>query len=168
MQEMDKTTALIVKINFLVLGLGIILYAMFFLNSRGLPAPIANLVGVAEVKKQARLSWCDTRITSIELANGRRVYQEGLKWYADGPMEKGELDFIAVEKWFGSHCKVPVTSHPAEITEEALVAAVQFIDGARQDFRADGKGIMTWKGQSFSSPTLEAAFLELMELPVVD
>ena len=165
---MDKTTSLIVKINFLVLGLGVILYAMYFLNSHGLPAPIANIVGVEPKQKQVKLDWCDTRITSIVLANGRRVYQEGYKWYADGPMEKGELDFIAVEKWFGSYCKVPVTSHATEITEQALVAAVEFIDGAQRDFKADGKGLMSWRGQAFSSPVLESAFLELMEIPVVD
>ena len=96
---MDKTTSLIVKINFLVLGLGVILYTMYVLNSQGLPAPVANFVGI-EVEKKQKLSWCDTRVTSINLANGRRVFQNGMKWYAEGPMESGELDFIQVEKWF--------------------------------------------------------------------
>ena len=166
-RDPDKTLSLIVKINFLVLGLGVIMYAMYYLNTFGLPTPLASIMGT-ETQKQAKLDWCDTRITSIKLANGRRVYQEGMKWMADGPMESGELNFLEVEKWFGSYCKVPVTTHTSEITEKALVAAVNFIDGAQQSFKADGQGLMSWKGQVFSSPTLESAFLELMELPVVD
>ena len=57
---------------------------------------------------------------------------------------------------------------PEAITANALVAAVEFIDGAQREFKADGKGFLSWKGQAFASPVLESAFLELMQLPVVD
>lgn len=165
--ETDKTLSLIVKINFLVLGLGLVIYGIYFLNNKGLPAPVASAIGVP-VQKKSFLNWCDTRVKSMSLANGRRVYQQGRKWMAEGGIESGELDFIAVEKWFGNNCKRSVTGHVGEVRAQALVASVEFIDGAQAEFKADGQGLLIWKGRAFASPELESAFLELMELPVVD
>ena len=158
---------IIVRINFLVLGLGLVVYGIWYLNNRGLPTPVASFIGAPSEKMQL-LNWCETRVSALDLANGRRVYQKGMKWFADGPMESGQLDMIAMEKWFGNYCEVPVRRHAGRIQAKALVATVEFIDGVRLDIRADGQGLMSLKGHVFASEVLESAFLELMELPVVD
>lgn len=112
------------------------------------------------------LSWCDTRVKSLKTRNGHVISQRGLKWYREAPVEK-ELDSLAVEKWFGSNCKLPITATVdagAGSANLPPLLSVDFVRGASEHFRSSN-GTIVWKGKTFASPELESAIQQLEQLP---
>ncbi|MBK7845123.1 MAG: hypothetical protein IPJ71_15810 [Bdellovibrionales bacterium] len=74
--------AQILKINFLVLGLIVVIFLMIRLKSEGLRDGMNDLFGAPNndvltenVEKSRVWSWCLSQVTAIE-AGGRRVFRE--------------------------------------------------------------------------------------------
>lgn len=166
-KDKDQTLSLIIKLNFLVLGFGLAVYSIYSLKTGGLPPAMANFFGLP-VQKKVSLSWCDTRVTSVRFPGGHRVYQEGQKWKADSGEQRGPVDFLQVERWFGAFCKVPIESLVDGSKSLEKAVNIQFVDGRKAQFGWGPGPLFEWRGQLFRSPVLEEAFGELQALPIVD
>ena len=81
--------------------------------------------------------------------------------------DRRELDFIAVEKWFGRNCSVR-----AEITQVdgatlanfKPVIFVKFIDEKVEALGRNEGGTYIWQGKAFKSAELDQALTELGQL----
>src|SRR5690606_20417479 len=111
------------------------------------------------------INLCVTRIKALTMVDGFAVVQDGLDWYRRAGQHMGELDPIAVEKWFGANCRIKVK--PAEATEASQAfVTVSFVSGEPQTLAKVGPGVYSWMGQVFTSPEFEAAIKSLAELPI--
>ena len=164
-------TSLIVKLNFLVLGLVLVIFGISSLRNRGLPSGVAELFGAApgaasSSTASSSLKWCETRVRSLIQPSGFQLEQKGMKWIGETETEK-ELNFIAIEKWFGRHCQLlvnPVALEAAEKTQFNPILFVQFIDQTAHAFGYKEGGVYTWRGQTFRSEQLDLALKELKDL----
>ncbi|MCB0363714.1 MAG: hypothetical protein KDD35_13385, partial [Bdellovibrionales bacterium] len=92
-------TSLIVKLNFLILGLALAVYFISDLKKQGLSSTAITVMGLEEKSpsRSARLrgavDWCETRVKQVSLPSGLRVVQEGMKWLAYNG-EAQELNFV--------------------------------------------------------------------------
>jgi hypothetical protein len=168
-------TSLIVKINFLVLGLGLTLYLILAFQKQGLPeglrvalgigGPADNSLSVNDQTAELRQwNWCATRVTGIESLGRWGISQQKRKWIRSGELA-GELDFIAVEKWLAQFCSVLVTPVKA-LVDEAFTESlrIQFVNGATDEVRRHPNGTYFWKGQTFTSPEFDAALEAISKL----
>ena len=160
----------IVTLNFLVLGFVLTIFAIYMVQTRGLPAPILNVFGIDAGKRSStyRQSWCDTRVSALIRPNEFKLEQEGMKWIGDDG-EPRELNFIAVEKWFGRNCAVraQVAESPISLEEKSeFIPAlfVKFITGEVTSLRRSADGRYIWRDRVFRSPKLDQALGELEEL----
>jgi hypothetical protein len=155
----------IVKLNFFILGLGLVLYTMYSLNKTGLPGGIRTALNLSG-QASGSLSWCDTRVAGLIRPNSFRLTQEGNSWMVE-KSSKEAISFLAVEKWFGEFCKVAIS--PLNVNEIAAASFqpqlfVKFIKGPVQILAATADGIYQWKGQFFRSKELDQALNQLEEL----
>jgi len=167
--------SLIVKLNFLILGLGLTAYLIYGLNTRGIPPVVKALFGLpaesagpgrsAWYEESFKLSWCLTRVVSLVKPQGFKLAQEGRAWIFSTPEEK-VLDFVAVEKWFGRYCRVNATgaiTMPGEGSKPELF--IKFVNGETEVLSITESGLFIWQDKVFSSPELSAALAELPQLP---
>ncbi len=151
---------LVVKLNFLILGLALVVFFIYRLNSGGLPDGVRVLFGL-QPSGTASLTWCDTRVKALDFADGSGIEQVEYKWlgHAEGT-DRTPLDFIGVEKWFGKNCTVQVTnrrkSQGAGSTDALGAAAmnVHFINGTTESFYRLADGFYLWKDKVFQSAEL--------------
>ncbi|USN46788.1 MAG: hypothetical protein H6626_11315 [Pseudobdellovibrionaceae bacterium] len=167
-------TSLIVKLNFLILGLALAVYFISDLKKQGLSSTAITVMGLEEKSpsRSARLrgavDWCETRVKQVSLPSGLRVVQEGMKWLAYNG-EAQELNFVEVEKWFGRFCKVEaefVTPDTIEAATLMPALGVQYIKGADKTLEKSVDGIFVWGKQVFRSQQMEEAIATLEGLPV--
>lgn len=159
----DDWAWLVFKVNMLVLGLGIIIYSMYFLSQKGLPRPAANLLGISGGSQNISLNWCRTRVESLSLAGGQQIYQQGYKWFRDVNGKPVEMNFLSVEKWFAEYCRVDaIAIDPIEANQ--VLATVGFIDGQQEQLRGGPSGEFVWHGQAFRSDELQKGLQEAKKL----
>ncbi|MCB0385335.1 MAG: hypothetical protein KDD43_08075 [Bdellovibrionales bacterium] len=158
------------KINFLVLGLVVVMMVMFRLKDKGLNENIQAVMGLnlsgESPSVTQEVTWCETRVSSLEM-EGLRLFQEGLKWFmeTDG---KREADFVSVEKWFGRHCTLdvdPVTLEDLNLDQFNPLFTISFVKGPRQQILRSGDGVYLWGNQAFRSTELDEALRALADLP---
>lgn len=161
-------TSLIVKINFLLLGLGLTAYFMYFLNNRGLPAPLLSFFGITSSHHSTQhIDWCQTRVEAIIRPQKFKLQQEGRIWQIEADTAR-VADFVSVEKWFGRNCRLKVTNLESVKVEQSQVSPelfVKFIDGQVEVLKRLAAGVYEWKGQIFSSKQMDQALTELETLP---
>lgn len=156
--------ALLLRCGFLVLALGGVIYAMHALKKDQANDTLRVFLSGAETT----FSWCDTRVKSIELGPEDSIVQRKLKWFRETKNQSKELDFVAVEKWFGRHCKLTIEPQPTEGFVEPSPAAtlkVEFIKGPGSTLWRQKDGLFKWYDQVFSSSQLKTALSELNDLP---
>lgn len=109
---------------------------------------------------------CPTRVKQIHVKGGISVVQDGMAWYrkTNGRME--ELDPIAVERWFGSHCVVDADPAEAPTGSGEEFATLAFVAGPPQILFSTGAGVFTWMDRAFTSAELTEALKNLPELPI--
>lgn len=166
-------TSLIIKLNFLVVGLFLVLFSIHSLNKNGLPAGLSALFGGAKHGGQQpnaslkKINWCDTRVQALVQPEGFQLEQVGMKWFAKREEEK-EVDFIRVEKWFGKYCSIKglFIEEASELPLETFKPAffIKFIKGEVQALGRNDEGVYLWKGQAFTSEELDGALKELAQL----
>ena len=164
----------VIQANFLILGLGLVLYMIFHVGNSGLPPTMLNLLGIQLPSMGAgfeqRLTWCETRVQSMEKPNGFRIYQDKFKWFASGPPQR-EVDFIAVEKWFGRNCSLEMESMAGNSVDQGsfqTALVVNFIKGTAERLFKLEPNVYVWRGQVFRSSQLESALQQLELLPTSD
>lgn len=147
---------LIFKINLMVVGLVVIIYTSHALSTRGLPSSLGSFLGMGpSTNAILNVSWCDTRVTSIEFEPGQKIFQEGYKWYSQtAGQSPTELNFLAVEKWFAEYCKVKA-KNASDVPASGIAAVIEFIDGRREMIKTAGNGLFRWRDRSFESTELE-------------
>jgi hypothetical protein len=156
-----KTALTSLRLLTLILAFGLILYAMSALKGGGLPPFIMSLLGTGP--SGPRLSWCDTRVISLERPSGLKIFQDHFKWKAQlGATDPRELDFVSVEKWLGRHCTVGIKpSAGAKLDTSTPALVVEFLKGQKESLMTSAPGHYFWKGQSFESPQLDEALAQL-------
>lgn len=163
-------TSLIIKLNFLFLGLGLSLYFMYSLNSKGLSPAVQNMFGVVQTKalssaNEFKLNWCDTRVTALIRPEEFKISQQGNNWVRESK-EASVIDFVAFEKWLARSCAIRAEKVSLTEDESFLPALmVKFVDGQVGVIRRHPNGVFSWKGQAFTSPAFDAALNELSSLP---
>lgn len=158
----------ILKLNFMVLGLGLTIYLIYSLNTKGL-SPAAKLVlgleGQSGAKKPKKLDWCETRVTGMILPEKFKVTQKGHQWILENHVQK-VLNFIAVEKWLASACAVKAEPLQAGTTEGFLPALiVKYVNGQVEMIKQNAEGVFLWRDQAFKSPEFNQAIENLGHLP---
>ena len=158
-------TSLILKINFLILGLLLVLFAIRSLNQGGLPTTMAEFLA-PPLSGSKKIYWCETRVKSIIKPEGFQLEQQGMKWFSiDG--SNRELDFITVEKWFGRHCAIigeDVVVDEAELAGFKPVIFVKFIDDKVEALGRNDGGTFIWRGRAFRSAGFDQALTELAQI----
>ncbi|MCB0349547.1 MAG: hypothetical protein KDD38_00080 [Bdellovibrionales bacterium] len=163
-------TSMLVKLNFLILGLGLSLYFIYSLNTKGISPGVQALFGIesedeAAGSNQFRWNWCDTKVAAIIRPDEFKISQQGSNWVRDGK-EPQVVDFVAVEKWLAKSCAVSAEKlAAAEDTTFMPALLVKFVDGHVGIIRRNAAGNYSWKGQVFTAPAFDAALEELSELP---
>ncbi len=175
----------ILRANFLILCLGLSLYVIFQMKNSGLPPSVLAILGFSSPtlgqgggKSTSQLTWCETRVQSIEKPQSFKIYQSELKWFVSHMEHSGALqasnllgaprkiDFLAMEKWFGKHCSLRMTpvleGHREKNFRTALI--VHFIKGTPERLLRQGPNIYGWRGQVFRSPQLKLALNELAKI----
>ncbi len=108
---------------------------------------------------------CPTRVSAIHTAEGKGIVQDGMRWYRRNNGNLEELDPVAVEKWFGKHCKVEI--EPVKMADSSgVLAVVNFISGPPETLYIAGDGLFRWKNRTFKSQQLQDAFNSLNNLPL--
>ena len=157
---------LAIKSILLTLTLVIVVLIMLSLRNDGLSETVRSFFGASA--SQVKLNWCETRVKSIETANGFKMTQSRMRWMQEKPIQK-ELDGLAVEKWFGQNCKVPIELaevRPTNVEFQSPAAmSVEFIQGGTADFIKAGMGAIRFKNRTFTSPELQQAIKDLEQLP---
>jgi hypothetical protein len=170
----------IIKVNFLVIALGLTIYTIYALQTRGLSPEVRALFGLSpniaateggaagDTSAYTKLNWCDTRVVSLIRPNEFKLTQVDSNWVYETTAQK-VVDFIAVEKWFARFCKVPAQNIGKEtnLTKEAFspFLMVKFVNGTIEVMRRNLHGVFDWRGQKFTSPEFEGAVDELKQLP---
>ncbi len=155
----------------MTVSLIVVVSAIRNMNNRTLAPSLASVMGLpatsgAKVAIAGRLNWCETRVEALALANGTQIRQENFKWYRISPTGKQEVDSLAMEKWLGRNCTVD-----AELTQNSAsdlpkkMLIVNFIKGKSQALLRYPTGEFAWAGQTFKSPELANALLDLESLP---
>ena len=159
-----------IKVNFLILGLGLVIYIMFQIKNSGLPPTALNLMGIQAPSKIVRhnkdLMWCQTRVQSMEKPKSFKIYQDKLKWFTSGQSPQ-EIDFITVEKWFGQNCSLKVEPLPKETIDPKNIQTaliINFIKGTTEHLFKLEPNVYAWKGQVFRSPQMESALNQLTRI----
>lgn len=96
----------------------------------------------------------------------KSVWQEGMKWMKKGPKAR-EVDFIAVEKWFGRNCDLkvrPIEQASEKLTQLTPALKVDFIKGKPMTFYRADNGAFYFRGRTFASEQLGKALKKLGEL----
>lgn len=152
-------TPLIIKINFMLLGLFVVGYGIFTLRNNGSPEWLQTLVGTDQASS---ITLCDTRIVGLIKPNQYRISQNGRKWIKEGSSTV-ELNFLDMERWFGANCKVSASNIAPHHTKELIkpIYLFKFVDGAALPIYQGPDGSYIWKNQSFRSTKLDAALQEL-------
>ncbi len=166
----------LVKLNFLLLAFLGVIFLMSKLRSNGMgegiaaffggPAP-GKIVRVAPGSVTTTLDWCDTRISAIEREGAPTLRQVKLKWLWETTPPQ-ELNFIAVEKWFGRNCKVKVERLAPDRFDEASqkpAMLVHFIKGPAETLFRVGEDLFKWRQEIFRSSELKEALVDLENLP---
>ena len=163
----------LVKLNFLVLALLLVIFAMSKLR-RGISDGVAMVMGLhngaaAPPSKAAAavtvLDWCDTRVKSLSRPGKPTLTQARLKWLwqSDPALE---LNAVAVEKWFGRYCRVQIERvDPAELGESAAALVVDFVKGPSETLQRSVAGVFKWRQEIFKSAELSKALEDLEALP---
>lgn len=108
---------------------------------------------------------CPTRVSAINTADGKGIVQEGMRWYRRNNGNLEELDPVAVEKWFGRHCKIGI--EPVQKAESTgVLFVVNFISGPPETLYMAGDGLFRWQNRTFKSQQLEDALRTLQDLPL--
>lgn len=163
-KEIEKST-LIIRLNFLVLGLGLVIYAIYFLNTRGLPTSFSELFQPSD---SIRISWCETRVEALTLPSNLELYQEGYQWLSQrGEEAERELNFIEVEKWFGRYCRLRGLRKDRDLVDIASLSPalhIKFITGQEEVIYQDSDQLYVWRDRAFKSEELTVALRELEKL----
>jgi hypothetical protein len=163
-------TSLIVKINFLVLGLIVVLMTMSSLKKNGLPPALRELFSPSEVAGQAaptrKLSWCETRVAALISPNKFKLENVKMKWFVEDK-DRREVNGLAVEKWFGRYCAVRgevLAASGVDLNGFAPVLFVKFVTDQVEALGRNAEGTFLWRGQPFKSAELTEALNELGQL----
>jgi hypothetical protein len=161
----------IVKLNFLVLALLVVIFAMSKLRS-GVSDGVAMILGMQPPSQApapgtviTTLDWCDTRIKALIRPGRPALEQVKLDWIWKGePPEK--LNFISVEKWFGRYCRVQIERvDPDQLGTVGPALEVHFIKGEPETLRRSVAGVYQWRQEIFRSHELDQALVDLEALP---
>lgn len=166
--------AQILKINFLVLGLIVVIFLMIRLKSDGLRDGINDLFGapnkevLPENAEKSRLwNWCQSQVTAIEVGS-RRIFKEADKWTVQIGNKKEWLDTAAVSNWFEQSCRLSILSVPIEGLDLALFSpdlVLSFEAGPQLHILRSKSGVYMAENQVFRSLDLDEAKKRLEILP---
>lgn len=113
------------------------------------------------------LNVCPTRVSSISVIGSMALIQDGMTWFRTKEGQREELDPIAVEKWFGEHCKVEIESVSGVAPKETRPwITFAYIAGSPVTIQQAGD-ILMLNGRYFRSSELTQATAELESLPPV-
>ena len=158
----------IVKLNFLVLALGLCIYFMYSLHSRGLPNPVLAVFGLPAEKSTPpeSINFCKTRVLGLIEPEKIKIIQNGNQWMVEQP-EPTPINFIAVEKWLSRFCSIKAKTVGKALPDKPLspILFIKFIDGSVDILRSDATGAFELGGSLFQSPELGELLAELVTLP---
>jgi len=116
---------------------------------------------------QMKLTWCDSRVKALALADGTVIQQTGSQWFMQdrGATDPLELDFTTVEKWFSQYCSIMVTPDDQPPASWQPGLEVTFIKGSKAAFLTGGSNLFKWKDTAFRSDVFAQAIKDLANLP---
>lgn len=171
---LNMKLAQILKINFLVLGLIVVVFLMLRLKSGSLRDSVNDLFGAPNnevltenVEKSRVWSWCLSQVTAIE-AGSRRVFREADKWIFQVGEKREWLETAAVRNWLAQSCNLSIFSVPIEGLDLALFSpdlVLSFESGPQLHILSSKSGVYLAENQAFRSSDLDEAKKRLESLP---
>ena len=159
----------IIKVNFLILNLGLVIYLIVYMKSSGLPTTLQAILGISnpstiDLPSHTRqLTWCETRIKSMETKNFR-IYQDKLKWFLSSTSSQ-KIDDLFMEKWFVKNCSLQIEpmqdKNAVNYKDPQTALVVTFIKGTAERLLMLEPDVYSWKGQVFRSPQVSSALSQL-------
>lgn len=174
MNKKDQVVSLIVKLNFLILGLGLVVYFIWHLNNRGLPKGATEAMGLGEPRvegSRVNVKLCPTRVNRIEFSQEKYIFEEKMQWksHNGAGAPNTQIDQVGIEKWLSRFCTFPATVSidPTGVLEP--VAMFSYVDGsARLLFYSHQAQIFTLDDLAFKSQELMAGLTELADLAGIE
>lgn len=166
--------AQILKINFLLLGLIVVVILMFQLKSGSLRDGVNDLFGAPNndvpaenVEKPSVWNWCLSQVTVIE-SGSRRVFRENDKWIVQIGEKREWLEAAAVSNWLAQSCNLSIFSVPIDGLDLALFSpdlVLSFESGPQLHILSSKSGVYLAENQAFRSSDLDEAKKRLESLP---
>ncbi len=157
---------ILVKLNFLILGLFLVGYTMYSLNHDGLPQSVTSIFGMKN-KSNDYLTWCDTRAEKVIIDDSVSLFQKGKSWHVKVGAQEKRVDTIAMEKWFSNYCRLNVKflkNRPKQAIYSNQLG-IQFVNGVEASFKKSSKfNVYKWQTKYFESKNLENAIKDLKKL----
>jgi len=158
---------ILVKLNFLILGLFLVSYTMYSLSNDGLPQSVTSAFGIKNNKSNDYLTWCDTRAKTVIVDDSISLFQDGKNWLVKIGNQEKRIDTIAMEKWFSNYCRLNV-KFIKESPKQAVYSnqlGIQFVNGVNASFQKSSQfNLYKWQTKFFESKNLEKAIKDLKQL----
>lgn len=155
----------IIKLNFLILALVVVIFASNKIGNHGLPVAVTDMFGLPPNQNQS-LNWCETRVESLVRPDGYKIEQVDNKWFREDK-DRREVSVLAVEKWLGRYCSVGsqlIAPSTASFSSFKPVLFVKFINDKVIALGRRADGTFLWNGRAFKSPELETGLNELSRI----
>ncbi len=110
---------------------------------------------------------CPTRVSSVSMIGRFAIKQDGMDWFRTGDAAgRTELDPVAVEKWFGSFCRVKAAKQESNENATPLVT-IAYVSGLPMTLLMNPDGVFSLNGAHFRSLELAQGITALETLPAV-
>ncbi len=167
--------AQILKINFLVLGLILVVFLMVRLKSGSLRDGVNDLFGAPNktvptenVEVSRTWKWCLSPVTAIEAGGSRIFIEKTGKWKIQTGQKRELLETAAVNNWLDQSCSLSIFSVPIEGLDLALFSpdlVFSFRSGPQLHILSSKSGVYLAENQAFRSSDLDEAKRRLESLP---
>lgn len=157
---------MIVKLNFLLLGFGLVIYFIWHLNHRGLPKGASELMGLSNKQNgELSINLCPTRITKLQFSPNFELFESKMLWQTRNQNEVKKVpNQVEIEKWFGRNCRIKGQAAEALPAPDRLIANFQYVDGTEIPLYFDSASEkFLFAETTFHSQALQEQFARLTE-----
>lgn len=163
----------IVKINFLVLGLGLCAFAMWKLNTAGLPggifgilqietaqtpAPVAEESKVRSLEKLATMNWCKKPIRQVTAFKNHPNHPNRFSQKTTGSE--------SLKTWLDNNCSLIISELEADTDIKSFLPRMTFVfsGGGQLTLFTGDDGLYRMGKKAFRSQQLDAALANIDQL----
>lgn len=161
-----------VRVGMMIACFVVVVATIRAMNSgKPVASPILSMLGMDSGKGSSvreKITLCPTRVVALESSDGVMLREQDMKWYREIKGEgRVELDTVAVEKWFGTHCTVSAESVATSETAVSSGYTFTYVNGQNAILSglAGQPGVYRFGELTFRSSELDEALHSFSSLP---